>query len=916
MSGWLGGGRGPPKLAERLLSLVVADPAAREGLLGDLFEEYHDTAEAHSHPYATGWYWWCALRIALRYLAARLDDQHAATAPDRAHIRGLAAGRAVARDLEYAYTTLTRRPVFAIALMIALGAGIGASTTIFSVFNAVVLRPIPFPEPDRLIRLSQINPQGVDFHVSQPDFLDFRDRSERVLDLAAVHREEVTLLSEDDAEKLAAGFVTSSLFRVLEVGPAHGRLFLAGEGRPGQAAPTAVLSHDLWVRRFGGDPAVVGRTLRLDQGSFVIVGIAPDELDVLPGLDLWLPRAPDPDAAREDHRLQVFGRLRSGVGLPEALDQVQRVAADLSQLHPASNAGWGAHLIPLTEYLVGPQVRLVAVTLASSLGLLLLLIGANISNLLMARTTARQTELGVRSALGAGRWGVARQLLSESALIGLGGAVVGIVAAYVLIPVVAAQPELVPRMSEVDLDSSVFAFALLASAVEGLGIGLGSAVQAARLRVQRALTETGVGTSRSSRRVRDGLVVGQVAMAMTLLVAAGLLARSFQHLQRVDPGFRTEGLMAVEVQLSAGFGGADVPSRYREVLHGLRGIPGVMAAAATDMRFFDLSPRNFTELGRVEAAIEEFVTADWRVVTDDYFVTTEVPVLAGAVFGEAGGAGEADAVGTGPRSATSGPAAAPDTAELVGDTGFVTAMEVVVGATLARRLWPGEEAVGQLLRWDGPGGTLSRVIGVVGDVSDVHHVLPQVASVYVRHRNVPARGMTILLRLDSLPPDLAASVRREIRRVDSDATLAQMRPVDDRYSDVVALERFLPRFLSLVAAIAVMLAAFGIYGLVSFTVRRRGHEIGVRLALGGRPRSIVLMLFKHGVLLVTTGVVLGTAIALAASRVLSALLFQTEPSDPLTYVAVGAFLLLVGMCATYLPSRRAARVDPRTILPA
>lgn len=896
MSRWLGGGRGPPELAERLLSLVVADPAAREGLLGDLWEEYHETAEARSHRYATWWYWRCAMRIALRYLTADLGHgRRPDSDQDLPHVRGRRVGRAIARDLGYALRTLARSPLFTGAMMIALGVGIGASATIFSIFNAVVLRPIPFPAPDRLVLLSQITPQGVDFFVSQPDFVDFRNGSKEVLDLAAVHEKEVTFLSQGDAESLRAGLVTPSLFRVLELGPAEGRLFLPGEGRPGQPARTAILSHGLWFGRFGGDPDVVGQTLHLDEGEVVIVGVASEELEVLEGVDVWLPSEPDPAAPREDHRLQVYGRLRPGATLPGALDQVQQVARNSSQRYPASNAGWGAQLVPLTEHLVGSQVRLITATLVSSLGLLLLLIGANISNLLMARTTARQTELGIRSALGAGRWGVVRQLLCESTIIGIGGALVGIAAAYVLIPVVAAQPELVPRMGDVDLDWSVLSFAVLASATEGVGIGLGSALQAARLRVQRALSETGGGTSRSGRRIRDGLVVGQVAMAMTLLVVAGLLARSFQRLQGVDPGFGIQGLMTVEVQLSAAHDGTELRTRYGEVLEGLRAIPGVRAAAGTDMRFFDLSPRTFTELGRVESAIEDFVTADWRVVTDDYFRTAEVPVLAGTVFGE--------------RDGSSGEVDPSEEARLGGAT------EVVVGETLARRLWPAESAVGQLLRWEGPSGALSRVIGVVGDVSDVHPELPQVASVYVWHGNVPARGMTLLLRLDSLPSDLAASVRREVRKVDPAATLSQMRAADERYSDVVALDRFLPTFLIAVATVAVMLAAFGIYGLVSFTVRRRGHEIGIRLALGGRPGSIVLMLLKHGVLLVSTGVLLGAAAAVAASRMLSALLFETEATDPTTYVAVGTFLLLIGMCSTYLPSRRAAEVDPRTILP-
>jgi predicted permease len=885
MTRWFGGGGGPPRLAEMLLRLVVKDPESREGILGDLWEEYREAAGRRSRRYATRWYWWSAIGLALRYATARIEGPHA---PQRTGgvTRGLRRGgalSAVARDVGYAATGLWRSARFTAALAMTLGLGLGASATIFGVFDAVVLQPMPFPRPERLVRLAQLTPQGVDFQVSQPDFVDFRRRTTGLLDLAAVQAREVSFQGEAGLERLTAGLTTSALLRVLGMRPALGRSFSEPEGIPGAGARAVILSDRLWVDRFGADRDVLGRTLRLDDGLFVVVGVMPRGLEVLADIDVWLARGADPLAARDDRRLQVYGRLRSQVPLSGAREEVASIAIDLGERYPASNQGWGAQLTPLTDVLVGTQVRLVTVTLLSALGLLLLLIGANISNLLMARTTGRQREFGVRSALGAGHWSVVRLLFAESLLLSLMGAVIGVGLAFLLLPVVARQPELVPRMSNAAFDLHVLAFAALASAGEGIGIGLGPVLQATRWSVQRALTETGGGTARAARRYREVLVVGQVSLAMTLLVAASLLAKSFRHLQQVDPGFRTEELLAVEVQLSLPGSRRELPVRIEEMLAGLRGLPGVQAVAGTSMRFFDLSPRTFTELGRMDAALEDYVTADWRTVTPRYFETVDVPVRAGRVFDDGPGAqGEP---------------------------------EVVVGETLARRLWPDEDAVGQRLLWEGPEGIAARVIGVVGDVSDVHPVLPQVASAYVPFAAAPTRQLTLLLRTASQPADLAAAVGRKIREIDRGAALTELRDVRARYVDVLAVDRLLPTLLVVVAILAVVLSGLGVYGLVSFTVARRGHEIGIRLALGGRPGAIVAMLFRHGVRLVSAGVVVGALAAAAVSRIFASLLFETEPMDPFTYVGVGAFLALVGLVATYVPSRRATRVEPMKVLP-
>lgn len=876
----------PPRLAELLLSFVVPNAEAQEGLLGDLWEEFCEAATERSVGYANRWYWWCAVRITCRYALDRPRRWRDGKQTDAFRpVSGVASKlESFLRDSIYAGRTLRRTPGFTSAVVLILGLGVGASTTIFGVFNAVVLRPIPFTDPSRLVLLSGISPQGWDFAVSQPDFLDFRDRSRDVLDLAAFQPNSDALLGDSDSGVLSVVFTTSALFRVFKVSPLHGRVFAPDEERLGAPGDVVVLSHDLWVREFGTDPGVVGQTAALASGRYTVIGVMPAGFEVPDQVDLWLPRAPDPSLAREDRRLSVYGRLRDGVTLERATGEVRGIAAALAVEHPGTNHGWDSRLMLLSDWVVGAQARTITVLLLSAVLLLLLLISTNVSNLLMARTTTRHREIGIRCAIGAGRGRVVRQIFAESLLLALMGAGVGLLLAYVLVPVVASQPEILPRLSEVDIDHRVLAFAILVSVGEGLAIGLLPAIQTTRWKISDALAETGREATLTGRRVRDSLVMGEVAVAMTLLVGAGLLGHSFMRLQQVDRGFEADGLLAVRVALPPEHTNPEAVSLFEEALTELRRIRGVVDASGTSLRFFDLGPRLFTELGNTGLAQEDYVASDWRVVTDEYFNVAGVDLLAGRFFDRAAyGAGES---------------------------------QVIVNRTLAGHLWPDEDPLEKNLIWEGPGGDETRVVGVVADVQDIHPGLEQVASAYVPLRQVPLRAMTLLVRTGSDRTGLAGSMRRAIRRVSPTAIVSEVRRVEDSYREVVAQDRFLVAFLTVVAAVAVTLAGMGLYGLVAFTVARRYHEIGVRLALGGQPRSVLAMIIRHGLWLVLLGIGLGALAAVALSRLISALLFETNPTNPWIYFGVGGLLMVVTLVATYLPARRATQVDPRGVLAA
>jgi len=614
-----------------------------------------------------------------------------------------------------------------------------------------------------------------------------------------------------------------------------------------------------------------------------VVGVMPAGFDFPGNASIWIPLLPDRAAPRGDRRLGVYGRLRPEVSVEQARGELRVISAALAREHPASSRGWGVRLLTLPEAVIGPDVEQITVTLLSAVGLLLLLACTNASNLLMARATTRRREIGVRAAIGAGRARVVRQLLAESLLVAFAGAVVGMALSLAAVPVVATLPELLPRLHHVRVDGTALAFASVVAAAAGLLCGLAPALQAGFGTVQEAISETGASAGRAVSRLRDALVVAQVAIAMVLMVGAGLLTNSFLRLRAVDPGFETEGLLAVGVAVPPGTAAASVIAFYEDAVGRVAGLEGVDGAGGVSMTLFDLSPRAHAQLGPERATSQDdFVLSDWRSVTDDYFRAMGLSLVSGRLFEQS------DDVGTEP--------------------------VVVVNRAVADALWPGETAVGRRIRWDEPNGPLRRVVGVVGNFRDVHPALGDVSSVFIPHRQSPGRDMTLLIRTQGDDAGLERRVRDAVRAAGVDVTISPVASVEERLDDLLWRDRFPTLLVGIFAVVATLLASLGCYGIVAFSVARSAREIGIRVALGADPRGVVVMLFGRGCRLVVGGIALGVLGSLVAAPLLGALLYDVAPTHPWTYVAAGTLLSAVSALAVYVPARRATSVDPTDTL--
>jgi putative ABC transport system permease protein len=854
-------------------------------VLGDLWEEYAEVADAYSPSRARRWYWQTALRISLRYGVEA--PRRALRSPGASSVRLLIPGRwsvfaGLGGDLRCAARAVLRRPSTAAVAVLTLGIGIGASTTIFAVFDAVVLNPLPHPEPDRLVVFQRLSPQGWEWALSEPEVVDFRERGRGVVELAPVRPEIVTVLDRGEPVQVRAIATTDRLFRILQAEPVLGRGFTAGELRPGGDSAVLVMSHDLWQSRFGSDPDVVGSLVRLADGDRTVVGVMPPRFDFPGDVSIWIPFVADPAASRGDRRLFVYGRLRPDVSVEQARGEMRVIAASLAREYPASSEGWGVRTLTLPEAVVGPDVEQITSTLLSAVGLLLLLACTNTSNLLMARATTRRREIGVRAAIGAGRARVVRQLLAESFLVAFVGAGVGLVLVFAAIPVVVALPELLPRLHEVSVDGTELVFAAVVAGVAGLLCGLAPAAQAGFGGVQDAISETGASAGRAVRRFRDALVVGQIAIAMVLMVGAGLLTNSFLRLRAVDAGFETAGLLTVSVDVPPRVSAEGVVTFYGEAIERVAGLSGVDAVAGVNMRLFDLGPRPHTQLAR-EGTVDpdDFVLSDWRAVTDDYFRTMGLSRVSGRFFERS------DGVGTEP--------------------------VVVVNQALADALWPDGEAVGQRIRWDEPSAP-KTVVGVVADFRDVHPALGDGLSVFIPHSQVASRDMTLLIRSRGDEIELRRQVHDEIRAAGGEVTISPVTSAEERLHDLLWRDRFPTLLVGIFAAVATLLASLGCYGIVTFSVARRTREIGVRIALGAHPTGIVAMLFAGGYRLVVAGIALGVLGSLPLAPLLGTLLYEVPPTDAWTYLAAGTLLCAVSALAVYIPAGRATAVDPTDTL--
>ena len=791
------------------------------------------------------------------------------------------------QDLVYAVRNIRRHPLIGTVAILTLGLGIGGATAVFSVVDAVLLRPLPFASPDRLVRVFEVTPDGTPFDFSAQNFFDL-EAGTKALGRVAAFRETGAMVLEAGGEprRVIALPASASLTDVVGVAPALGRFFSSDEDRFASAERAVVLGDTLWRERFGGEASVIGRTIRLDGDSFSVVGVMPRGFDFPRGAEAWVPLRADPRADRDDKDLAVIGRLAPGASLTQARGELRTFGRALSDAHAAANRGWSAGAVSFDEWLIAPRFRDAVWVLFGAVGLLLLLACANVANLLVAHGATREGEMRIRAALGAGRARLARQLFTESAVLGTLGTIAGVLVAFWSIAAVHALGDArVPRLDGVGVNATVLGFACLAGMVSCLVFGLAPAIHAAKVDL-RAGMDAGTRHTARGRRLRHALVVVEVTLALLLLVGAGLLGNSFVRLLRTDTGFNPGGVIAMSLDLPpTRYSGERVAVFHSELLDRLRALPGVSSAAATStnpFRQFGFSNNVTPEDRAATSPPSGLVQADWRSVTPGFFETLRIPVIAGRTFAPADRQG----------------------AERV----------VVINQSLARLLWPGGDAVGKRIYWGGTTGRTRTVVGVTADVQDEQLDTPAGPMLFVPHAQAEVPTMTVLVRTPLDTAAIAPALRAAVRSVDPSLPPPEVHTVEASRAAAAAGPRFNAALLGAFAGIAFVLAITGVYAMLAFTAIERRRELAVRLALGASAHGIVRLLVAVGMSLTAAGLGLGLALAVVSTRVLRSLLFDVAPTDPLTFAAAALTLLAAAALACYLPARRAGRLNPIAVL--
>ncbi|HYN85040.1 MAG TPA: ABC transporter permease [Pyrinomonadaceae bacterium] len=801
------------------------------------------------------------------------------------------------QDLRYGFRGLMAKPGPTLVAVLTLALGIGANTAIFSVVNSVLLRPLPFRDSERLVRVGGVNLKTGNGPgtLSPPDFYDWRERTQSFESLAAYDGWSPSLTGAGDPERLTAGRVSADFFNVLGVDAQLGRAFVRQEEQRGNHR-VVVLSDGLWRRRFNADREIVGRDVTLSGESYTVVGVTPAdfELPQLTGVsfeppELWTPFAPDLSQWGRSSRSvdAAIGRLKPGVSLEQAQAELAAVAQELRQQYPDENTNAGAGLVSLHEQLVG-EVRTSLLAFVAAVGFVLLIACANVANLLLARAAARRKEMAIRTALGASRWRIVRQLLTESLLLSACGAAVGfLLALWAKDLLVALGSDALPHLGRTALDARVLLFTLGVTILTGLVFGLAPALSASRPDLNEALKEGGgKGVTGGARgRLRGLLVVSEVALSLVLLISAGLLVKSFMRLREVDPGFDSRGVLTMNVFLPGARYGEDAQQAafFDRAVEELRARAGVEAVGVTSN--LPISG-NYDRVGfyvedRPAASREDVPDLERYIVNDDYFRAMSIPLREGRGFGAQDGAD------------------APPVA--------------LVNEAAAKKFWPGESAVGRRVRTD-PESPWRTVVGVVGDVR--HYGLETAANMqfYVPYRQVPTQVMTFALRAKDNPAALASSAREAVWAVDKDQPVYNVATMEELVAKSVAQRRFTLLLLGLFACVAVFLASVGIYGVMSYTVAQRTHEIGVRMALGAQPRDVLRLVVGKGLALALAGVGVGLVGALLLTRAIASLLYGVSATDVTVFAGVPVLLALVALAATYVPARRATKVDPMVAL--
>ncbi len=795
------------------------------------------------------------------------------------------------QDVRYSFRTLVKKPTFTVIALVTLIVGIGTTTAIFSIVNGVLLRPLPYADEARVVTLWQNNiKSGVEREETSPaTFADWRARTQAFEDLAMAEPFGFTLIDYGEPETIRGWVVSEGFFDILAITPLHGRTFAAEEYLDGNDQ-VVVLGYGLWQRRFGGDPTIIGHQYVLNGQPHTIIGVMPKDFQYPPDREIWVPRPPrERDSQiRAASYIRVVARLKSGYTLAQAQAEMNNVAAQLEEQYPQSNAGVGAVVVPIREYMVG-HVRTALLILFGAVSLVLLIVCANLANLFLVRAIERVREFSIRAALGAGRGRLLRQVLTEGMILALLGGVGGVLLASWLIELILAlSPGNLPRLSQITLSSGVLLFALGVSLLTALAFGVVPALQASRPNLQEALKEGGRAstTGRGRARFRNLLVVGEVALALVLVVSAGLLVRSFITLMKVDPGFSTENALALEVQLGRR-PAAQRAAFFDQTFESLRTLPGVQGVAATSsLPFHDNQvtiPVAVTLTDRPSGASGTEPTAYRITVTSDYLQTLGVPLVSGRYF-----------------------------------TPFDqsdSALVIIINQSLAKRHWPSEDPLGRKISFATPGGTITaEIVGVVADVLPSGFDSQARPEIYSPYAQSLAGGMTFLVRTSVEPNGLLAAVKEKIREVSKNQTFSSTYTLSQLVDKSIAARRFNLFLLSAFAMLALLLAGVGLYGLISYSTAQRTHEIGVRLALGAQRRDIFRLIIWQGMKLVLIGTGIGLATALGLTRLLKNLLFKVSVTDPLTFAAIALLLTGVGLLACYLPARRAMKTDPMTAL--
>jgi predicted permease len=797
------------------------------------------------------------------------------------------------QDLRYALRTLLKSRTFTAVALLALALGIGANTAIFTVVNAVLLRPLPYKDPDRLVLIQTNNPpQKIkQAPTSWPDFLDWSDQNSVFEEMAAFSRWSTIITSGNEPERLPTGFVSGNFFSTLGVNPVAGRAFSEGEDLAG-AEPVVVLGSGLWKRRFGSDPSLVGQTVTLSGKAYTVIGIAPDLFKDLSGqVDAWLPIIRDADGESRDNReLRAIGRLKPGVSREQADAEMGAIAARLQESYPKTNAGWGANVAALHESIVG-DVRAPLWILLGAVCFVLLIACANVANLLLARAAGRRKEVAIRTALGASRPRIIRQLLTESLLLSAAGGAAGLLLAVCGARLlVAISPDDIPRLSEINLDGRVLIFACVVSLATGLVFGLAPALQASKLNLNESLKEGARGSSEGFRRnrVRSLLVISELALALVLLIGAGLLIKSFIRVRSVDPGFNPEGILTVELSLP--YKKYRLPQArvafFDELMARLESLPGAQSAGLTlnlPLNGGGISAWHGVVLEGHPITPEEMTQTENRIISPSYFRTMGIPLLKGREFTAQDNRQDAPHI-------------------------------VTVSDTLAKRLWPDEDPIGKRIRFGHDEPFAREVVGVVGDVKRFGLEGAEDWATYVPYAQQPWTEMVIVARAASEPASLAGAIKAAVQAVDKDQPIHNAKTLDAIIANSTSQRRFNLLLLAVFAAVALILAAVGIYGVMSYSVTRRTHEIGIRMALGATPRDVLGMIVGQGLALASVGVGVGVAAAYGVTRVLESLLYGVSPTDPLTFAATALLLASVAVAASFIPARRATRVDPMVAL--